>query len=400
MKIESIFDKITLNNGYQMPRFGFGPKGGSEAKDDNDVKTLTGDKSTRATFFLEKDSPSFDEIMYKALELGVRSFDTGARYGSEKDIGKIIRECGIDRKELFITTKLNNTMHGYDKTMEDFENSFNKIGLDYIDMYLIHCPIPMKGAFIDSWRAITELYKQGRIKAIGVSNFGVKHLYDLADTSDIVPVVNQMEQNPFYVRHDLLAYMNRHNIIAQSYSPLGGAGGRLAGDTRLEWLADKYNKTGAQIIYRWHLQKGFMVAASTRNIERLKQITDIYDFELSDEDMAYLETVNRYDKHWHDPYRFAGTYASTGVQIALVDEFNRLAKNNGFVDAKEKAIFDKFNDYMSYEDSDGTKDYVIACFFRANAKYGKNLDVEENAQKEARLLAKEMYDYIIKNLEN
>ena len=245
MKIDSIFDKMTLNNGYRMPRYAFGPKGGSEAKNDNDVKAMTGDNSTGASYFLKEDGPSFDEIMYRALEVGFRSFDTGARYGSERDIGRIIRACGIDRKELFVTTKLNNTMHGYENTLKDFEASFNKIGLDYIDLYLIHCPLPMKGEFIPSWKAICELYRQGRIKAIGVSNFGVQHLYDLADNSDIVPAVNQMEQTPFYVRHDLLAYMKRHNIIAESYSGLGGAGGRLANDVRLKWLCDKYHKTGA-----------------------------------------------------------------------------------------------------------------------------------------------------------
>ena len=395
MKVNSIFDKIKLNNGYEMPLFGFGPKGGSEAKDDNDVKAMLGDSSNTHLFHPGSSDPSLDEVVYKCLELGFRSFDSGARYGSERDLGRIFRECGIPREELFITTKLNNTMQGYETTLEDFENSFSKIGLDYIDMYLIHCPIPMKGAYVESWKAICELYKQGRIKAIGVSNFGVEHLYELADTSDIVPAVNQMEQNPFYVRHDLLAYMNRHGIIAQSYSPLGGAGGRLANDERLNWLCDKYHKTGAQIIYRWHLQKGFMVAASTKSLERAAQIADIFDFELTDEDMAYMETLNRYDKHWHDPYRFAGTYLTSSVQKVLIDEFNRLVKNEGFTDDKEKKIFAEFERFMSYEDSDGSKDAVSTCLFRAGAKYGRNKDIEENAKKEAILLAKEMFDYII-----
>lgn len=378
--IDSIFSKITLNNGYQMPRYGTGP-------DLPDVEETYGAWNVNRTDeAAHPGAMDFHETLDTLIECGFRSFDSGARYGTEGPLGDYFRTCGIAREELFITTKVNNIMHGYDKTMRDFENSMKTIGLDYIDMYLIHCPVPIKGLYTDTWRALEEIYKSGRVKAIGVSNFTVQHFYDLADVSDVVPAVNQYEQHPFYVQPNLLAYERRHNIIPQSYSPLGQ--GKFARDPRIQWLADKHHKTIAQIILRWHLQMGFMVVTRSSNKERIRQNADVFDFELSAEDMGFMAALNHGNRIWHDPDRFPGTAAHIHVEEAFRESVNKAIENKdlnpeqaGNVLAAEEALLEP-------SDVDGTRDYIIYCFNKAAAKYGRNGDIEAQAAEEAEELAK------------
>ena len=233
---KNIFDKIRLNNGYEIPCYYIGPAHpvwSDKAKNDGKV-----DGTGFAT--VDVSGATIEDVMHTALECGVRGFDTGARYGTEEDIGKFFRTCGLPRKELFVTTKVNNIMQGYDNTMIDFENSMKKLGLDYVDVYMIHCPVPQRGLYVDTWRAFEEIYRSGRAKAIAVSNFNVQHFYDLAEVSDIVPAINQIEQHPFYVQENLKAYEKKHGIVSMSYSPLGQ--GRFAKDPRLAWMAEKKEK--------------------------------------------------------------------------------------------------------------------------------------------------------------
>lgn len=200
--MKSINDKIRLNNGYEIPCYYIGPSHpawSDKAKNDGKV-----DGSGFAT--VDVCGATIEDVMRTALECGVRGFDTGARYGTEEDIGRFFRTCGLPREELFVTTKVNNKMQGYDNTMIDFDASMKKLGLDYVDVYMIHCPVPQRGLYVDTWRAFEEIYRSGRAKAIAVSNFNVQHFYDLAEVSDIVPAINQIEQHPFYVQENLKAY--------------------------------------------------------------------------------------------------------------------------------------------------------------------------------------------------
>ncbi len=375
--IDSIFDKIELNNGYQMPRLGTGPD-----LPEADVGAWNVDQTDEE---VHPGAMSFQETLETLIECGYRSFDSGARYGTEEPIGKFFRTCGIPREELFITTKVNNMMQGYDSTLKDFEQSMKNTGLDYIDLYLIHCPVPIKGQYVDTWKAMEEIYRSGRVKAIGVSNFTVQHFYDLADVSDIVPAVNQYEQHPFYIQANLLAYERRHGIIPQSYSPLGQ--GRFARDPRLQWLADKYGKTIAQIILRWHLQSGFMIVTRSSNRERIRQNADIFDFELSAEDMGYMAALDHGDRTWHIPDRFPGTAAHIHVEEAFRKTVAEEIGNRKLSDDQAESIMEAMKVLLEPADIDGTKDYIIYCFNKAAALYGRNGKIEEQAVGEAGKLA-------------
>ena len=358
----SIFDKVSFNNGYEMPRHGTGPS-------------------------RLRPGVTMAEVLACCVENGYRSFDSGARYGTEGDIGAFIRECGIARGELFVTTKVNNMMQGYDNTMRDFERSIRTLGLDYVDLYLIHCPVPFKGEYVNTWRALTDIYDSGRVKAIGVSNFTVQHFYDLADSSDIVPVVNQIEQHPFYVQPNLLAYMKKHQIVSQSYSPLGQ--GRFANEKRLDYLAKKHRKTPAQIILRWNLQSGFMFVTNSSNPERIRQNAGIYDFKLDQDDMAYVFSLNHQERIWHIPDRFCGTIAHDNVEKAFGEEAEITIRESGATAAQKENARKAIERLMKQEDVDHTKDIIIYCFAKAAALYGQNVNIESQAIANARKAARE-----------
>ena len=358
----SIFNKVTLNNGYQMPQHGTGPN----------------------KLHLERD---YMEVLQDCIDNGYRSFDSGARYDTEKEIGEMFRSCGIPRNELYITTKVNNLMHGYDNTMRDFENSIKTTGLDYIDLYLIHCPVPMKGEYINTWRAFNKIYESGQVNAIGVSNFTIQHFYDLGEVSDVMPVVNQIEQHPFYVQPNLSAFMKRHKIVPQSYSPLGR--GRYADDKRIQYLAAKYQKTIAQIILRWHLQSGYMLVANSSNPERIRQNADIYDFELSDDDMAYMSTLNHLERNWHNPDRFPGSVAHQNVEKVFRDYAAKAISESSADAAQKDKAKQAIEELLASKDVDGTIDIIIYCFRKAAAAYGPNKDIEDQAVENAKLVAEE-----------
>lgn len=379
----TIHDKITLNNGYKIPNFYFGPTHPVTEKGFINDGSVTG--SNKGFVSTDGCTASFDEVVQTALDMGIRGFDSGARYGTEEDLGRIFRTCGIPRDELFITTKVNNKMQGYDNTMIDFENSMKALGLDYVDIYMIHCPVPVKGLYVETWKAFEEIYKSGRAKAIGVSNFTVQHFYDLAEASDIVPAVNQIEQHPFYVQANLKAYEKKHGICSMSYSPLGQ--GKFARDPRLQWVADKYNKTIAQVILRWHIQKGYIPVTRSTNPIRVKENAEIFDFDISAVDMAYIDTLNHGNRVWHNPDRFPGTAAHVHVEKVFREAIEEELEKAQISDDKKEKIRDTFETLMDSKDVDDTRDWVIWCFTHAEATYGANAAIEEQACEAAKLLA-------------
>jgi diketogulonate reductase-like aldo/keto reductase len=223
--LKTLQDVTTLHNGVVMPWFGLG-------------------------VFKVEDGSEVIEAVKTAIQNGYRSIDTAALYGNEEGVGQAIKESGVPRQELFITTKVWNSDQGYDSTLQAFETSINKLGLDYLDLYLIHWP--GKDRYKETWKALEKLYKDGRVRAIGVSNFKIHHLEDLMSSAEIQPMVNQVEYHPHLTQKELLAFCQREGIQLEAWSPLKQ--GQLLSDPIINKLAEKYGKSSAQIILRWDLQ--------------------------------------------------------------------------------------------------------------------------------------------------
>ena len=254
-----------LNNGIKIPSIGFGTY-----KSGNEEKTA--------------------EIVKYALKTGYRMIDTASFYGNEAGIGKGIKESGIDRSEIFIVTKLWNDDHGYEKTIEAFNKSLEKLQVDYIDLYLIHWPNKLNG---DTWRAFETLYKEGKVKAIGVCNFKIGHLEELKKSAEIMPMVNQIEIHPLSSKEKMLSYCNDNNIKLMAWSPI--MRGRLYSNEVLINMAEKYKKTLAEIILRWHIQRGVIPIPKSSNKERIKENFNVFDFHISKEDMKAIDELNEGD---------------------------------------------------------------------------------------------------------
>ncbi|WP_239255675.1 aldo/keto reductase [Listeria ilorinensis] len=270
-----IKDTVKLSNGVEMPRLGFGVwqvKDGEEAV--NSVKW--------------------------AIETGYISIDTAAAYRNEEGVGQAIRESGKPRDELFITTKLWNADQGYASTLEAFETSLSKLGLDYVDLYLIHWPV--EGKFKETWRAFEKLYQEKKVRAIGVCNFHEHHLKELMEDAEISPMVNQIELHPLLSQEPLRAFCKEHDIIVEAWSPLGS--GQLLQHAGLQEIADRYGKSVAQIILRWDLQHGIVTIPKSVHKERIQQNADLYDFELRAEDMAAIDALNQDERTGPDPDNF------------------------------------------------------------------------------------------------
>jgi diketogulonate reductase-like aldo/keto reductase len=226
-----------------------------------------------------------------ALETGYRSIDTAAAYGNEEGVGKAIADSGIPRDELFVTTKLANPQHGYDNTLEALDESLRKLGLDYVDLYLIHWPIPAKDAYVDTWKAFEKAHADGKAKAIGVSNFQIPHLRRLLQETSVVPALNQIELHPNLQQSDLRAFHQEHDILTEAWSPLGQGKG-LLDDQTLGALAKKYDRSPAQIVLRWHLQLGNVVIPKSVTPSRIKENFEVFDFELADDDVKEISTLD------------------------------------------------------------------------------------------------------------
>ncbi|MBE1611954.1 aldo/keto reductase [Actinopolymorpha pittospori] len=265
---------ITLNNGVEIPQLGFG------------VWQVPDDEAVAA--------------VRTAIEVGYRSIDTAAIYGNEEGTGRGIAESGVPREELFVTTKLWNGAQGYDTTLAAFEESVAKLKTDYVDLYLIHWPVPSKDKYVDTWRAFEKLYADGRIRSIGVSNFQPAHLQRLFDETEVVPVLNQVELHPYFSQEKLRAFNGEHKIATEAWSPLA-QGGDLLGDPAVAAIAAKYGKTNAQVVLRWHLQIGNVVIPKSVTPSRIKENFDVFDFELSAEDVTAISGLNRDQRIGGDP---------------------------------------------------------------------------------------------------
>ncbi|MNI07764.1 Glyoxal reductase [compost metagenome] len=270
--ISKITDTTVLNNGVHMPWLGFG-------------------------VWKMEDGDQVISSVKAALAAGYRSIDTAAIYGNEAGVGQAIRESGIPREELFITTKVWNAEQGYESTLKAFEESRRKLGLDYLDLYLIHWP--GKDKYKDTWKALGKLAQDGLTRAIGVSNFKEHHLESLLADSDIVPAVNQVEFHPRLAQKSLQAYCKQKGIQLEAWSPL--MQGKLLDEPTLIELAAKYEKSVSQIILRWDLQSGVVTIPKSANEQRIKDNADIFNFELQAEDIAAIDALNQEQRIGPDP---------------------------------------------------------------------------------------------------
>lgn len=257
----------TLNDGNEIPVIGFG------------------------TWQMPNDDHTADIVEY-AIKNGYRHIDTAATYGNEESVGRGIKNSGVAREDLFVTTKLWNDSHGYDLAKKAIDESLERMQLDYFDLYLIHWPNPKavrdrwQEANSEAWRAMEEAQAEGKIKSIGVSNFMKRHLDALLETAKVTPAVNQILLNPSEMQPETVAANKEHNILSEAYSPLGT--GKIFEVEELNELAEKYDKTPAQVVLRWSLQHSFLPLPKTSTFERVKENVDIFDFELSDEDMKKI----------------------------------------------------------------------------------------------------------------
>lgn len=273
-KITDLQGTFELNNGVQMPCFGLG-------------------------VYLSKDGDEVTNAVKEALNHGYRHIDTAAIYDNEKGVGDGIRESNVNRKDVFVVSKVWNADQGYDSTLRAFDNTLERLGLDYLDLYLIHWP---KEKSKDTWRAMEHLYEEKRIRAIGVSNFMQHHLEDLLPEAKIVPMVNQMEFHPYLVQQDLIDYCNAKDIQYEAWSPM--MQGNIFDVLELKSLAEKYRKTVAQVVLRWDLQKGVITIPKSSKKERIISNAEIFDFELSEEDVKLIDSLDRGQRFGPDPNNF------------------------------------------------------------------------------------------------
>nr|WP_295975476.1 aldo/keto reductase [uncultured Bacillus sp.] len=279
MVVKNLQDTTTLHNGVKMPWFGIG-------------------------VFKVEEGPELVNAVKTAIKHGYRSVDTAAIYENEEGVGKGIqeglKEAGISREELFVTSKVWNADLGYESTIAAYETSLKKLGLDYLDLYLIHWPV--EGKYKDAWRALETLYKEGRVKAIGVSNFQIHHLEDLMKDAKIKPMVNQVEYHPRLTQKELQSFCQKHGIQLEAWSPL--MQGQLLDHPVLKEIANKYDKSIAQVILRWDLQNGVVTIPKSTKEHRIIENSTVFDFTLTKEDMERIDGLNQNYRVGPDPDNF------------------------------------------------------------------------------------------------
>lgn len=246
---------------------------------------------------------SDDEVLNSvkwAIESGYRHIDTASFYDNEEAVGKAIKTTGIDRKYLFITTKVWNDVRGYDETIAQFNKSLKKLDMDYLDLYLIHWPAP---GFEENWRAMEDLYKQGKIKAIGVSNFKAHHIEQLMKTATIAPMVDQIETHPYFQENELHKYLKDHHITHESWSPLGGGVNKVIADPVIKQIAENHQKSPAQVVLRWHIQRGEIIIPKSIHENRIKENIQLFDyhFNLTPEEMEQISQLDSNKRVGSDP---------------------------------------------------------------------------------------------------
>jgi 2,5-diketo-D-gluconate reductase A len=242
------------------------------------------------------------EVVEQALDVGYRHIDTAGAYRNEKGVGAAIADSGLAREDLFVTTKLWNSEQGFDTTLAAFEKSLGRLGFEYVDLYLIHWPVPSADRFVDTWRAFERIHEEGRARTIGVSNFRIEDLERLEAETQRRPTVNQIELHPRLQQAELRAWHADHGVITEAWSPL--AQGELLDDKTILAIAERHGKTPAQAILRWHLQLGNVVFPKSVTPERIRENIELFDFELSDAEMAEFERLDRRERIGPDPGTF------------------------------------------------------------------------------------------------
>lgn len=238
-----------------------------------------------------------------AFEHGYRHIDTAAAYRNERGVGEAIRASGLPREEVFVTTKLWNSSHGREEGRAAFEKSIERLGLDVVDLYLIHWPVPSKDRFVETWELLVELESEGRVRAIGVSNFNPDHLERIVDATGVLPAVNQVECHPRLQQAELRDFHDEHGIVTEAWSPLAQA--QLLDDPAIGAIAERHGKTPAQVVLRWHVQIGNVVIPKSVTPERIAENIAIFDFALTDDDLAEIEGLDRGERIGPDPAEFA-----------------------------------------------------------------------------------------------
>lgn len=270
---------IALNDGNHIPQLGLGT-----------YKTVT-------------DVP---RVVSEAIELGYRHIDTAALYGNEAGVGQAVRGSGIDRNQFFITTKVWNTEQGAERTAAAFERSLDELGMDFVDLYLVHWPCPDLGLYVDTWRELERIRESGRARSIGVSNFAPEHLENLRQETDVKPVLNQIELHPALQQREIVDYCREHGIEIESWGPLGQGKYPLLELPEVTQTAAAHGKTPAQVVLRWHLQQRFIVFPKSTSAARLAENIDVFDFTLSDAEMAAITALESGRRGGPDPRTFNG----------------------------------------------------------------------------------------------
>jgi 2,5-diketo-D-gluconate reductase A len=267
---------VTLNNGVEIPQLGFGV---FKVKPTETVSAVT-----------------------TALRVGYRHIDTAEMYGNEKEVGLAITASGLDRDDVFVTSKLNNNHHPYSDALAAFDRTLSDLGLEYVDLFLIHWPLPAVGDFVETWRALESVYRDDRARAIGVSNFHADHLRRLLDETELVPAVNQIEAHPYLTQEPLRAFNASHGIKTEAWSPI--ARGRVLDDPTIKDVVHRTGRTAAQVVLRWHIQLGNIVFPKSVRLDRIEENFNIFEFELSGEDMAAISKLDRGERTGPDPDKF------------------------------------------------------------------------------------------------
>jgi 2,5-diketo-D-gluconate reductase A len=267
---------LTLNNGVEIPQLGFGV---FQIKPEDTVKATT-----------------------SALEVGYRHIDTAQMYGNEREVGLAVRESGIAREDVFVTSKLNNNRLERDDILRSFDQTMTDLGFDYLDLFLIHWPLPAVADYVARWKVMEEIYATGRVKSIGVSNFHPNHLRNLFAASEITPAVNQIEISPFLGQDELRAFNADHEIVTEAWSPI--ARGKVADDPVIGRIAERLGRSPAQVTLRWHVQRGVVVFPKSVTRSRIEENFAIFDFELEDADMTAISALDRGERTGPNPDEF------------------------------------------------------------------------------------------------
>jgi 2,5-diketo-D-gluconate reductase A len=267
---------ITLNNGQIIPQLGLGVY-----KVNQDIAV---------------------QLVGKALELGYRRIDTAALYDNEQEVGAAIRRSGIEREDIYVTTKVWNDRQGYHEAKEAAQESLDRLNIGYVDMLMIHWPAPKQNKFVETWRAFEELLETGKVRGIGLANFNIHHLETLLEKANVVPAINQVELNPTFQQPELRAFNTKHNIATEAWAPLGRA--KILDNPVLTDIATKHGKSAAQVVIRWHLQIGNLVIPKSSNPDRLAENLNVFDFELDNADMENIATMETGTRASNNPDDF------------------------------------------------------------------------------------------------